>query len=562
MAYNAVVNDECGAVIKYGHGSFSGDYDPVTESLVSLNKSSFPIEGVPLYYHKIVSGNFVEMTQAEKDYVDECGISPNEPSQDILDFLDSNAWVVDSATGMEGPFLEMQALTNRRELYNDSENPLYISSGFQPIVGPGSILEVTENRVLNLENIHSGLGGLDWHNQEVQEGKYVKPSNLLIYYGWPSSFNYGVNSWTPELVAQDMAKNELIVLGSTLQTFLDSGSHDGSSGSATLTDSSKSWTTDEFVDKKIINLTDGSYGTISANTSTTITATLANGSENDWDSGDLYAIGDHTDFANTYEIIRRILLLNPNSKVFGYVTVNQTLSAFQTQVDEWNTLGATGIFLDEAGYDYGSVSTNGRDAFNTKVDYVHGKTSANTCFVNSWNWDHVLGTANDPSYPNTTWNPSLNQSNLTQNDWALLESFGINTLVYTGTGGYEGKTNWLARGTKAVIHRYNYGINIAGVGVIDNGNANGQDLFQFGYVSACMWALECFGTSDSYYGSSSAMVDWWTRPSVSNLGKIWKLVPNISLSGLSSDVYFRYFKHGRLKLDFTSSSEDSVIESW
>ena len=34
--------------------------------------------------------------------------------------------------------------------------------------------------------------------------------------------------------------------------------------------------------------------------------------------------------------------------------------------------------------------------------------------------DHVIGTVNDTSYPNTTWNSGVVESKLNENDWYLL----------------------------------------------------------------------------------------------------------------------------------------------
>lgn len=48
----------------------------------------------------------------------------------------------------------------------------------------------------------------------------------------------------------------------------------------------------EIVGKTVYNLTDGSSGTITGITIDTITATLAGGSDNDWDIGDEYIIGE------------------------------------------------------------------------------------------------------------------------------------------------------------------------------------------------------------------------------------------------------------------------------
>ena len=70
----------------------------------------------------------------------------------------------------------------------------------------------------------------------------------------------------------------------------DSGDHDGSDNASVLTDSTQSWTTDEWVGYVVKNTTDGSQGEITANTATTVTATLAGGSENDWDTSDEYEI--------------------------------------------------------------------------------------------------------------------------------------------------------------------------------------------------------------------------------------------------------------------------------
>ena len=61
-------------------------------------------------------------------------------------------------------------------------------------------------------------------------------------------------------------------------------------GTDTLTDFSKTWTVDEYVGRVIKNLTDGSQGTVTANTANTITAALSGGSDNNWGSADVYFI--------------------------------------------------------------------------------------------------------------------------------------------------------------------------------------------------------------------------------------------------------------------------------
>jgi len=74
------------------------------------------------------------------------------------------------------------------------------------------------------------------------------------------------------------------------------GTHDGGQNQDTLTDSSQSWDTNELVGLFVNNVTDGSIGIITANTATTVTATLTGGKENDWDTGDEYAIADNSHY--------------------------------------------------------------------------------------------------------------------------------------------------------------------------------------------------------------------------------------------------------------------------
>lgn len=78
--------------------------------------------------------------------------------------------------------------------------------------------------------------------------------------------------------------------GITLYYGLDSriitAEHDGANNVAVFTDSGESWTVNSLIGRKLTNSTDGSFGTITANTSNTITVTLGGGSENDFDTGD------------------------------------------------------------------------------------------------------------------------------------------------------------------------------------------------------------------------------------------------------------------------------------
>ncbi len=69
-----------------------------------------------------------------------------------------------------------------------------------------------------------------------------------------------------------------------------SGTHTGLEDVLVLTDSTQSWDADELIGFTVYNITDESWGTITDNTATTVTATLEDGEHNDWDTGDSYEI--------------------------------------------------------------------------------------------------------------------------------------------------------------------------------------------------------------------------------------------------------------------------------
>ncbi|PNX51463.1 MAG: hypothetical protein BV456_03105 [Thermoplasmata archaeon M8B2D] len=518
-------------VWKYGHTDFTGQFDTDTqEQLTITTKLIIDLRKYIVYWHTDTE-TFEQGTEIEY-------ISP-----EIAQHLTDNQIWTDSVTDKKGPPIPMLAFHNEREINNNPDNPLYISSGFTPM----------QTQIGTLNSLHAGVkyGSGGWHQKQIEKSLYTGPKKLLIYYGWPYAFNSAQNGWDWKKVSDDMVKYDQIVFGNTLQEILTQGTHTGSGDASTLTDSTKSWSTDEFVGKIIINTTDGSIGTITANSSTTITATLSGGTENDWDNGDAYIVGNHADIGNFWRIIQRLKLLKPSIQLFGYVTVNQSYSNFETKADDWNTLGVTGVFMDEAGWDYGDSSTNGREAFNDKVDHVHGLSSANVCFVNAWTIDNILSSDYD-----ATWNPDSLDSNLIHSDWYLLESFPINDAAYTAStpDGYEPKADWVYRGIKATGYRYSMGINLAACGIITNSNSIGQQLFDFGFISALMWALDSFGTSDIYYAASSAAVKYWRRNDQTPLGKIYELSPSIQVNLIDSDLYQRYVEHAELRLDFSDSN--------
>jgi type IV pilus assembly protein PilY1 len=120
-----------------------------------------------------------------------------------------------------------------------------------------------------------------------QGGKLLKPvgtpgSEIKQYIAdWGSDAGHP-QTWTP--LAETLA-----TAGQYFATVEVAGSHTGSDDAATLTDENADFVNEGIeAGDLIFNTTDGSYGNITAVTATTITATLAHGSDNDWDTDDAY----------------------------------------------------------------------------------------------------------------------------------------------------------------------------------------------------------------------------------------------------------------------------------
>lgn len=277
---------------------------------------------------------------------------------------------------------------------------------------------------------------------------------------------------------------------------------------------------------------------------------------------ELIVLGDglqhpgHGDYTNTLIILARLKELRPSVKVFGYVSSDQTLTNFKDKVDMWNVLGIQGIFMDESGYDFGVT----RDAFIEKVEYVHDQSHAKKCFVNAWNLDHVLGTVDDAAYPNATYNQYALPTPLNEEDFCLLESLGINTEAYAND--YEPAVQWFERCTKAIGYRKEIGVSMIGSSVINENHPSQTNLFNFGYISAAIFALDGYGASDVYYGASSAKVTYRIAPSIDDVGFFYEDVPVVVQDNLNTNVYLRYLDYGKLLIDYTPSSESITITAY
>lgn len=217
----------------------------------------------------------------------------------------------------------------------------------------------------------------------------------------------------------------------------------------------------------------------------------------------------HPDYANASYIINKLKTDYPGIEIFGYVSANQSLQGFQAQASQWDTIGATGVFLDEYGYDFGVT----RQQQNERLLFVKQLNYATKAMVNCWNVNHALGISDDPAFPNTTYNPTLDASLLDANDWYMLESFVWNWTI----PGYWTLDHEIDRLDKARLAKASYPINLTSITIIDEADPNAQIIFDKTYKFSHLGKLEAMGSADLSYGASSATTKYYVRPSVSHL---------------------------------------------
>ena len=206
---------------------------------------------------------------------------------------------------------------------------------------------------------------------------------------------------------------------------------------------------------------------------------------------DIVVLGDglehpfHADHKATATIIRQ--LVDRGVLVYGYVdmgvsTQNLSLSAAKRYVDEWYAMGVTGIFWDDAGFDFG-VSRERQDIL---FDYTHQKGLS--AFVNAWHLENVL--ADDPTPPH-----------LGYEDFYLAESWMI------GYGGYARMVDWQERIRKLDFYAKKIGVRVAamGMGPVDGNATAPKHPYQLVYWSSALYGLDAVGYSDPYFGAGCAL---------------------------------------------------------
>jgi hypothetical protein len=193
----------------------------------------------------------------------------------------------------------------------------------------------------------------------------------------------------------------------------------------------------------------------------------------------------------TKEIIARLAGLPRRTEVFGYVDLGRsqqlTLDEIRERIQRWKSMGASGIFFDEAGADFGVD----RPRQNAAVDAAHA--AGLPVVLNAFNPDDVFRTGGDRVRPR-----------IGAGDAYLLESFAVRN------GTVEDPRVWRER-----VHKAFTGSAATGVALWATTTTQGQyeaALMDHAWHAARQAGVEAFGWGEPLFGSADSRLPFRPRP--------------------------------------------------
>jgi len=179
---NAVIDTALSYVKRWGACDFTtdGSFNGGAETQIALNFGAVPVSGIPLYYNKIVSNVFVEMTAGEKTAVD-AGI----PKKDTL--LDSFT-LAENTLAVPGAWGVLSGVVFDPSVYNDgdlSDLFLRVSCEYSSDVTGGTPqLRLQEDAVsLQTQNLSDTAGGFNTLSFDTTPGSLTTGAHAYVLQG-------------------------------------------------------------------------------------------------------------------------------------------------------------------------------------------------------------------------------------------------------------------------------------------------------------------------------------------------------------------------------------------
>jgi hypothetical protein len=206
-------------------------------------------------------------------------------------------------------------------------------------------------------------------------------------------------------------------------------------------------------------------------------------------------------------------------------------------------MGVTGIFLDEAGYDFGVT----RERQNAIVRYIHALGLK--AFLNAFDPDDVFGSARTPINGAGGGNPAGLGHALGADDAFLLESFQVRL------GEYEDARMWAARTAKAAAYRDRFGTTLFATTTTERAEHYRPEVFAYAWWSAVLWDMDGFGWGEPGFSGASSQLPWRPREAEGRVRPGRRFTASVVPTATG---FARRADHGIVTLDLRTRDGDIV----
>lgn len=220
-----------------------------------------------------------------------------------------------------------------------------------------------------------------------------------------------------------------------------------------------------------------------------------------------YPPGDPEEHQKTLRIMAAVRDLSPGTRFYGYVCLGEiatpkgekislTPGELKERARQWQGMGVTGIFLDEAGYDFAVIT---RKRQNMAVGIIH--ELGLSAFLNAYFPEHLFSTEDKLPHENGAGkNPERLPPLLDRRDLFLLESFQVRN------GNYESASVWQARLKEALEYRRRFGPGIFTTTTTTEQEPFSAEKFNYAWWTALLYGLDGFSWGEPYFAALSNTV--------------------------------------------------------
>ena len=242
----------------------------------------------------------------------------------------------------------------------------------------------------------------------------------------------------------------------------------------------------------------------------------------------------------TRAIVGRLTAIGAATQVFGYVPLGDTQrlsrAALADGVRRWRDMGIDGIFLDEAGYDFGVTRARQTEV----IDLIHGAELR--VFANAFNPDDILAAEMVPVNARGGGNPRGLPSRLGANDLLLLESY------VARIGEVEPADSWFERSRKAAAYSRRTGIGVMTVTTARPDRAFDASLCELAWWGTVLWGFAGFGWGEPSFAAPTSQLPLRLCLEDRELSSAGVYVADVTRDGTR---FVRRTKHGAVEIDLS-----------